>query len=442
MNIVYLHTHDSGRFWQPYGVNIPMPNTMALASEGCLFRQAYCAAPTCSPSRAALATGQAPHTAGMLGLAHRGFALNDPRRTMASWFSSRGYETALCGVQHEALRDGGLGYDRVLPFTPWLGVRQDFIQWDAENAALSCAFLREPRRKPFFLSYGMVNTHRPYPDHRRKGVNPDYVQVPSTVPDTPENRADMADYQCAAMAVDDCVGQVVQTLKDTGLYEDTILLMTTDHGIAWPLMKCSLYDAGIGVGMILRLPRARCGGTVCDRLVSQVDVFPTLCELTGVEKPTWLQGVSMLPAMENNRDVRDAVFAEVNYHAAYEPMRCIRTNRYKLILRFDDYLGVVAPNMDASPAKDALREAGWMNRTQPRAELYDLVTDPAERRNLAGDSCLRPVYKELLTRLKTWMRQTEDPLLTYRRRIPAPANAKVNCREGYDPETSAVETNE
>lgn len=440
MNVLYLHTHDSGRFMQPWGHAIPMPATMALAAEGVVFRQAYCAAPTCSPSRAALMTGMAAHTAGMLGLAHRGFALRDTRQTMPSWFSAHGYETVLCGVQHEAADDRALGYDVLLPFTPWLGVRQDQIAWDRRNAALVCDYLRQRHDKPFFLSYGMVNTHRPYPDRRLRQVDARFVQVPASVPDTPENRRDMADYICAAMAVDDCVGQVLAALREAGLYEDTVILLSTDHGIAWPFMKCQLYDGGIGVAMLLRWPGMRAAGTVCDSLVSQVDVFPTLCELTGVPKPDWLQGVSMLPAVEDGQDVRDAVFAEVNYHAAWEPLRCVRTRRFKLILRFDDWQRPVAPNIDASPAKDALRQAGYLDAALPREELYDLTADPAERHNLCGDPAFEETRRALRAHLLEWMRETDDPLLRCGGRVPAPPGARVNRRDGYDPELTPLET--
>src|SRR5579859_5732051 len=84
LNIVYIHSHDSGRYLQPYGHAVPTPNIQRLASEGMLFRRAFSAAPTCSPSRSALLTGQCPHQNGMLGLAHRGFALNDYRKHIRS----------------------------------------------------------------------------------------------------------------------------------------------------------------------------------------------------------------------------------------------------------------------------------------------------------------------------------------------------------------------
>ncbi|MGE9292553.1 MAG: sulfatase-like hydrolase/transferase [Puniceicoccales bacterium] len=97
-NILYYHSHDTGRYIQPYGYQVPTPNLQQLAEEGVLFRRAFCAAPTCSPSRAGLLTGCAAHSVGMLGLAHRGFSLTDVSRTMVTYLREVGYETCLCGI--------------------------------------------------------------------------------------------------------------------------------------------------------------------------------------------------------------------------------------------------------------------------------------------------------------------------------------------------------
>ena len=95
MNFVYVHTHDSGRIMQPYGVAADNPALMELANEGTVFRQMYCTAPTCSPSRAGMLTGMAPHSCGMLGLAHRGWSLNDYSRHLGNYLATQGYYTAL-----------------------------------------------------------------------------------------------------------------------------------------------------------------------------------------------------------------------------------------------------------------------------------------------------------------------------------------------------------
>src|SRR5512138_3471119 len=100
-NILYIHSHDTGRYIQPYGYTVPTPNLQHLAEQGVLFSNAFCAAPTCSPSRAALLTGQCAHSSGMIGLAHRGFNLNNPAQHLATILHNNGYRTALVGVQHE-----------------------------------------------------------------------------------------------------------------------------------------------------------------------------------------------------------------------------------------------------------------------------------------------------------------------------------------------------
>jgi len=113
MNIVYMHTHDSGRFIDPYGFNIGTPAIQSLAEEGTLFRQAFSTAPTCSPSRASLLTGMNPHSCGMIGLAHRGFGLNDYSKHIVKQLNNEGFETALCGIQHVAHPAEKIGYKKI-----------------------------------------------------------------------------------------------------------------------------------------------------------------------------------------------------------------------------------------------------------------------------------------------------------------------------------------
>ena len=113
-NIVYLHSHDSGRYLQPYGHAVPTPNIQKLASQGILFRQAFSAAPTCSPSRASLLTGQCAHQNGMLGLAHRGFSMTDYSRHMLHTLRNAGYHSVLAGLQHIASAPEKIGFDELL----------------------------------------------------------------------------------------------------------------------------------------------------------------------------------------------------------------------------------------------------------------------------------------------------------------------------------------
>ncbi len=436
MNLVYIHTHDSGRYWQPYGAPVCMPETMRFAEEGLLFRNAFTAAPTCSPSRAAMLTGRAAHSSGMLGLAHRGFSLADPEMHLSAFLRRNGFETVLAGVQHEAADDKDLSYERIISDP----VLKNSPEADLVNAGRAAAYLREAHERPFFLSFGMFSTHRPYPDHRAYGIDPESVKPPFPAADNEATRADMADYTSSALIADRSAGIVLDALKESGAYDDTVVLMTTDHGLAWPRMKCTLYDTGIGVALILRVPGMKRAGQQTDRLVSQVDLFPTICDLLGLEKPAGLQGVSLLPVIEEDRPVRDAVFAEVNYHAAYQPMRCVRTERYKLIRRYGEAEKIVWPNIDDSPAKEQLYAAVKENGTgedgpvaAPVEEFYDLLKDPEEQEDRISDPAYAEDIASLRAGMKHWMKETEDPLLLNGGIVPRPAGAVVNRKSCYSP---------
>ena len=422
MNVLYVHTHDSGQYLQPYGHNIPTPNIMKLAQEGTLFRHAYCAGPTCSPSRAALLTGMAPHSCGMLGLAHRGFKLNDYSQHMVQYFNKMGYETVLCGVQHEAPQAEMIGYQNILK-----PENNNIVhRWDADlpNAEKVAAYLREKKSGPFFLSFGMFNTHRVYPEID-DDIKPEYVLPPFPLYDNQQNREDMAAYITSARIADRCVGIVLDALKESGLEDNTLVIFTTDHGIAFPHMKCNLYDTGIRVALILKYSGNLSKGKAIDALVSHLDVFPTICDILGLTPPEWLQGKSMVPLLEGKVDkIRDEIFSEVTFHAAYQPMRCIRTERYKYIRYFDDYDCVVAANIDDGPAKSFLLENGLLDMPIEKELLFDLYHDPTERNNLVGRQEYQQVYENLIERLHAWMVETNDPLL--QGKVEKPLGAIIN----------------
>ena len=147
-----------------------------------------------------------------------------------------------------------------------------------------------------------------------------YSLPPDNLPDTPETRRDMASYKASARSLDQGVGSVLNALDEHDLADDTLVILTTDHGLAFPGAKGTLYDRGIGVLLIMRGPGGAHGGRVSNALVSHVDLFPTICELAGIEPPARLQGRSLLPVMRREvEEVNDAIFAELTYHAAYEP---------------------------------------------------------------------------------------------------------------------------
>lgn len=418
-NIVYFHSHDTGRYVQPYGFAVDTPNYQRLAEEGLLFRQAFTAAPTCSPSRAALLTGQSPHAAGMLGLAHRGFRLNDPTQHLATTLRNHGYRTALVGVQHVTTGDPSeLGYLRVAPVAD----RDAFVT--SENAAAMIRELAsEATDDPFFLDAGFFETHRAYPEVDKAAAR--YVRPPLPIPDAPQTRLDMARYRASVVALDAALGRVLESLETHGLLASTLIVCTTDHGLAFPYMKCNLTDHGTGVLLILRGPGGFSGGRVTDALVSQIDLFPTLCDLLGIEHPEWLAGRSLMPIVTGTRDnVNDEIFAEVTYHAAYEPQRAIRTQEWTYIRRYGDRALPVLPNCDDGESRDYLLKHGWDRQSLAAEQLYDNILDPLQRSNRIDDPPVAVLRDDLRRRLDRWMTRTRDPLLAGP--VPLPPGTRVN----------------
>ncbi|MFN8164296.1 MAG: sulfatase [Solirubrobacterales bacterium] len=414
-NILYIHSHDTGRFVQPYGFQVPTPNIQMLADQGVLFREAFCAAPTCSGSRASLLTGLYCHNNGMLGLAHRGWGLNDYGQHWIHALRRAGYRSTLIGEQHISVDPGVIGYDELV----------EVDSNHAEDVAqLTIEALRTAPAEPWFMSVGFFETHRDFfaPTSVRDTL---YSLPPANLPDVIATRRDVAAFKASARSLDQGIGAVLHALHDFDLVESTLVLCTTDHGIAFPGAKATLFDRGIGVMMIMRGPSGFAGGKVIDAPVSHLDVYPTLCELAGVDAPDWLQGVSLMPLVRREVDrLHDAIYAETTYHAAYQPQRAIRTERCKYIRRFDDYPHPVLANCDDSESKSLLVEAGWGKQLVAREQLYDLILDPCEGNNLAGEAASQELLDELRGRLDAWMRETEDPLLNGP--VPAPSGAVVN----------------
>ena len=417
-NILYLHSHDTGRYVQPYGHQVPTPNIQRLADQGMLFREAFCAAPTCSGSRASLLTGQWTHSNGMTGLAHRGWTLNDYSHHILHTLRDAGYWSGLIGEQHLSVDPDTLGYDHVV----------DIDTTHVETVAPAAVKLLKDRPpQPFFLSVGFFETHREYfpATSIRDSL---YSLPPGNLPDTPETRQDMASYKASARSLDQGVGAVLNALDEHDIADDTLVILTTDHGLAFPGAKATLTDRGIGVLLIMRGPGGFHGGRVSEALVSQIDLYPTICELLGLERPGFLQGRSLLPVMRKEAtEVNDAIFAELTYHAAYEPQRAIRTKRWKYIRRFGDRELPVLANIDDGPTKDLFISEGWGERPLPREALHDLLFDPVEAHNLAGEPAHAGVLAEMQGRVDAWMRETDDPLLYGD--VELPSGATVNDQD-------------
>jgi N-sulfoglucosamine sulfohydrolase len=406
-DIVLITCHDLGRHLGCYGQGtVHTPILDEIAAGGVRFSNSFCTSPGCSPSRAALATGRYPHCNGVLGLAHAhfGWGLAPGERHAAALLAEGGYHTVLFGLQHVTYDVQSLGFREVRPDRSADAVARNVAGFVTGGSGAPM---------PFYLEINFFEPHRPFDFG---GVAPDAsggVRVPSYLPSNEEARAEFALMQGAIRKVDQAIGNIRNALGASGRLENTLFLFTADHGIAFPRAKGTLYDAGIETALIVAWPAGRLAGEpVPHALVSNIDILPTLLEVARTEVPGNIQGRSFRPLISGGDYAqRDCVFAEKTFHNEYDPLRCIRTRRHKLIVRLE------VSNIVEAPA-DVMRGGTYptvvAGLIEPRAdpfELYDLEADPLERKNLAGLPEMAEVETDLRRRLYTWMHDTGDPLL-------------------------------
>lgn len=408
-NIIVYLSHDTGRHISPYGVTtVHTPAADRFAREGVVLENTFCTAPQCSPSRASLFTGRYPHSNGVMGLTHRDFAwdLNADEMHAANYFRALGYETASIGHLHEIRHPEQIGWDFFSE-----------EQFSSRIPAVTQAWFdqRRDQSKPFYLQISTFETHLPL---ETDGVQPDEekgVTVPPYLQSGEATKRHFAALQGSVRRWDEGLGGLLDFLDRHGLTEDTLLVVTSDHGIAAPRAKLTLYDPGIEVITMIRWPGGGIApGTRFSPLISNVDILPTMLEAAGALPPATCQGRSFLPLLRGEAyEPRQEIFAEKTFHNYYDPIRCVRTEDWKYIRNFENSPGVNLGE-DSCYIRDELFENFDLfqePQRHPAEELYDLRTDPNERKNLAGDPKAEPVRKEMATRLARWMRETSDPLL-------------------------------
>lgn len=438
LNVLYIHTHDTGRVLSSYGYQVATPNYQAISEDSLLFQNAHSVAPTCSPSRSSLMTGTYPHQNGMLGLAQRGFSINKEEH-LTHLLKKNGFHNVLAGVQHEVgyyldheLAVETFDYDENLTASTKNYSEADLVYWDQKNANNICQWLNKwESNKPFFISYGMHATHREFPTEIDGIFQSDYAQPPLHIFNNPENRTDYARFKTSLKMADDNLGQIISHLKQNNLYEETIIILSTDHGLPYPFHKCNLTDRGTGVFLTIRVPKSKQIKNSFDGLISQIDIIPTLCDLLEIDKPNYLEGKSFAHLFQGETDeINNELFAEVNFHTSYEPMRSVRTKRFKYIKYFDEtYHKINFSNIDASPYKEFLNQHQLDQQHKEPEYLFDLYYDPTEQNNLANKQDYQLTLEEMRDKLYQFMSQTDDPLLNGP--IPIQKGWKVNQPNAY-----------
>lgn len=422
-NILLIHCHDLGRYLGCYGQEIDTPAIDAIAADGVLFENHFTTAPQCSPSRGSLMTGRYPHVNGLMGLAHEDWELTPDETTMPEYLNACGYSTHLFGLQHVTDHLDRLGFDHIHSggnLSPAVSPAIHEINRARDVAdTLEVFFDKDTFDQPFFASIGVFETHRrqndglfEFTDAAYEPADPTEIDPLAYLPDEPGIREDIAAMHGMIQAIDDAVGTITTALEAAALAEETLLIFTTEHGIAFPRAKGSCYDPGIEAALLLHYPGVIDGGQRCDELVSNIDVLPTLLDLLDEPIPERIEGQSFLPLLTDKKYYpRDQLFAEITWHDRYNPVRAIRTKQYKYIRSFWHLPSIyLTDDVFVSRAGREIREQFQSGR-RPYEELYDLDSDPYETTNLADDPAYEHVCKQLQGRLIQWMENTNDPLL-------------------------------
>ena len=387
-----------------------------------MFTNYFCSAPQCSPSRASMFSGLMPHRNGMIGLAHRGFKLKKDIPYLPGILRDNGYKTFLFGVQHETQS----GKQEELGYQNFLTAETKFCN---DICGVFCKFLEECPPEPFFASVGVVETHQRYPIVENPPGN---LKIPGFLPDCIEVKKDIAGLNILVQRVDETIGRIISTLEKTGKIDNTLIIFTTDHGIAMPGAKATLFDPGIEIFLIMKGPgiperkKLEC-------LSSNVDLVPTILDYLGIKIPDNIDGVSLMPVVKDGKkQIRECIYTELTYHAGYDPMRSIRTNKYKYIRSFEVRPFYFPVNVDASFSKGLFKQMGYFDRLRPFEFFFDLEKDPLERKNLINDPEYRVIIDGFRKQLISNMKKTKDPLVLGP--VPLPKNCTLSVPWGYDPE--------
>lgn len=476
-NIIFFITDDESPTLGCYGD--PVARTPAIdqiAADGVLFRNAFATTASCSASRSVVMSGLHNHRNGQYGHEHHfhkflTFA-DVGRLSLPNVLGELGYRTGHIGKYH-------VGPEPVYHF-------QQYFKGNSRNAVEMAeqvrAFLTADDERPFFLYFATSDPHRgggvdafsplqfkpnlfgnkpnrgSFPGVEEVFYDPEDVPVPAFLSDTPETRAELAQYYQACSRIDAGVARLVEILRESNLYDKTLFVFTSDHGMAFSGGKTTVYEGGLRVPMVVRDPYQQRRGVQSAALISHIDITPTLLDFAGgldhaTNAPLRFaaapggspreagpqpenrnggqpfdryHGRSWLHLLANPESAHwDVIFASHTFHEIqmYYPMRVVRDHQYKLIWN-------IAHGLPYPFASDLWAAASWQAQFQqgldapyglktvgqyihrPKFELYDIQNDPHESTNLAESPGSAEILKAYQEKLKQYQREMDDPWIS------------------------------
>ncbi|GEO06497.1 heparan N-sulfatase [Adhaeribacter aerolatus] len=426
-NILLIIADDMSKHAGVYGEKaIRTPGIDAVAASGVVFNNAFCTASSCSPSRASILTGKYPHQLEEGGNLWGTLPAKFPNYTRT--LARAGYTVGLTGK--------GWGPGQALPG----GYQENPAGPAFKNFAEFIAKL--PAGKPFCFWLGPSDPHRPYEAElkNKTEINKAEIKVPGWLPDNAAVREDLMDYLAEVKRFDQTIEEAVKLLKQKGLYNNTLIIVTSDNGMPFPRAKANVYDSGSNIPLVMSWGNHFGKGKYYNEFVTLADIAPTILEVAGLKTTDPMTGKSLLPLLQKNQQDKryGQVFLERERHASVRdnnlsyPVRAIRTKDYLYIenLRPDRW-PAGNPNLTVPPSpfgdidnggskkflienRNNAAAAKWVAASlekRPARELYILQNDKDQLHNVAEAPANVKIIQSLKGELDQWRRDTQDPLL-------------------------------
>lgn len=473
-NVIFFITDDESPTLGCYGDKVAKsPHIDALAADGTVFLNAFATTASCSASRSVIMSGLHNHKNGQYGHQHAYHKFSSFDNVI-----SLSLPRVMAGAGY---RTGHIGKYHVAPETVYH--YETYLKGNGRNAVQMAdaakAFITDKNDdRPFFLYFGTADPHRgggadqdselehkpdlfgnrpkdeSFPGVEEVFYKPEDVNVPPFLPETPECREELAQYYQSCARLDQGVGRLVEILKEAGLYDKTLIVFTSDHGMAFPGAKTTVYEPGLRVPFVVRNPYEAKRGVRSTAMISHVDITPSLLDFAGGLDPKtngpkqwvdpkefWAEGnaemvnhhgghkfrtyhgKSWMPILGQPDAVHhETIFASHTFHEIqmYYPMRVVRDGKYKLIWNIASGLEYpFASDLWAASSWQAQFEKGMTARYgeksvgdyifRPEFELYDIANDPNETENLAFKSEHVETLRKYQSLIKTMQKELEDP---------------------------------
>ena len=474
-NVLFIITDDESPTLGCYGDPVAVtPAIDAIARDGVIFRNAFATTASCSASRSVVMSGLHNHRNGQFGHQHHFHKFSSFHNVV---------KLALPRVMDRAgYRTGHIGKYHVAPETVYH--YETSLKGNSRNAVqmaeASRQFLTDrDDERPFFLYFATSDPHRGggndqtsklklkpdlFGNKANRGshagieevfYDPAKVAIPAFLPDTAETREELAQYYQSCSRIDQGVARLVQILKEADLYDKTLIIFTSDHGMAFAGGKTTVYEGGLRVPMVVRDPYQNERGIESNALISHIDITPTILDYgdglnaatnapnnpinpdlfwkergeaikenrNGNKKFDSYHGKSWLHCLDNpDEPHHETIFASHTFHEIqmYYPMRVVRDNQYKLIWNIAHPLPYpFASDLWAASSWQAQwalgKDAPYGNKTvgqyvhRPQFELFDIASDPDETTNLAQSPGHQDVLETYKSKLKKMQRDMDDP---------------------------------